>query len=181
MPEGYELHEGRRVQELSNGSAANDLVIYLPAAVPAGKVWTVIALTYYPSVAETKYIVPTVRSLTTTEHAVRAVANTYASPTIRMGLINEGMELKLWPGDNIYVRRDSATAGSAMTIICRYIENDLPFYAYEEPLKKVVKKGLSHGIPFYRRGIISQAAGSSGGGGSESNGGGGGGGGEPVL
>ena len=83
------------------------------------------------------------------------------------------MEIKLFPGERLYGWRDVATAGSNFYVRARFIETDLPYYSYEEPLKKIIAQPQKHGSVF--RALASSSAGGGGGGGGRPIGGGGGG------
>jgi uncharacterized membrane protein YgcG len=177
MPEAYELHEGRYIQEYVVSSAAN-AVLLQGNIVPAGKVWTILSACYFPSAAETKIIEYSVIARSSSRNAISIPVSILLDATMRLPLLTEGMELKIFPGESLYVARDSATAGSTMTLIVRFIEADLPFYAYEEPQKKVVKVSQKHGSVYRSGGGISEHGTPSSGHGTP--GGGGGGGPEPV-
>jgi uncharacterized membrane protein YgcG len=161
--DAYELYEGRQIQEYVFTSAANALSVGSGVVVPAGKVHTILAANYTPSVAETRTIyfgkvtrpgnifpltIPTAIALST---------------TIRMPFVTEGMEHKLFPGEYLAVYRDVATAGSDMTIRIQFIESDIPFTEYVERLKKVVDTSRKHGSTFRSTGGISTGGSSSGG------------------
>ena len=175
--DAYDLHEARFVQSRNVTSAANADSIIL-TAVPPGKVWTIIGSLYYPSVNETQYVSWSITS-GGVAFPVTVPVNINLYPWA-FPLVTEGMELKLYPGEYLLIQRGGHTLGSTMFAAIRYIESDLPFYAYEEPLKKVVKTSIKHGQVFRSTGGISQV---SPGGGSpgESSSGGSSGGGEPVL
>lgn len=134
----WPLCEARQAQWRYNTSAVAALSVGTAAIVPAGKVWCVFGVGYIPSVAETKII---------------SFEKINANAGIGVGLLNpvsmllnpasatcieQGMELFLLPGEYIQARRDSATAGSTMTIYMEFVEIDLPLYVYDEP--QVVKR-----------------------------------------
>jgi len=172
-PEAYGLHDGRFVEEQYRTCAANALIVN-SGIVPAGKVWTILSALVYPSVAETRTVHLGLVSRYGTEYPVTIPVSIALVSTIPLPLLTYGMEIKLFPGDKLYARRDVATAGSTMTIIYRYIENDLPYYSYEDPLKKVIAQPLKHGS------IFRPGGGGGGGGGFVPPGGGGGGGPKPI-
>lgn len=180
MPEAYDLHEARFIQTQLLGSAADALYIGV-GPVPAGKVWTILSAGAFPSVAETRLFwfsiyLPT-GGLTFPVTTPVSLAASMTPPAFLAG-VTEGMEIKLYPGEYLRAYRSVATAGSSIYIAIRYIESDLPFYAYKEPLTQIVQKSLRHGSVYRSSGGISQRTAP---GGSPGTGGGGGGGtSEPV-
>ena len=177
--DAYELHEGRFLQSRGAASAANAVSVSV-GPVPAGKVWTFLAGSYHPSVAETKTAYWLIYNpVTGDEFPVTQPIAIALAALIPLPLVTMGMELKLYPGEFLFVRRDSATAGSTMDIHTRMIESDLPYYSYEEPQNKVVRKVQQHGQVYRSSGAISQVGGGAG---PSSHGGSSGGGGtsEPV-
>lgn len=177
MPEAYELHEARFVQEKVNTSAANGLTTNI-GPVPAGKVWTLLAGYLMPSTAETK-TVWFVISGQSSSYPVTVPATIALSNVIPFPLLTDGMELKMYPGQQLRAYRDSATAGSTISMGIEFIESDLPYYAYEEPQNKVVRKVAQHGSVYRSSGAISPGGGGGVGPGGH-GGGGGGGGSQPV-
>ena len=177
--DAYDLHEARFIQSRGAASAANGISVSV-GPVPAGKVWTILAGAYHPSTAETKTAFWLIYNpVTGDEFPITQPVAIALAPLIPLPALTMGMEIKLLPGEFLFVRRDSATAGSTMDIHVRMIESDLPYYAYEEPQNRVVRKVQQHGQVYRSSGAISQAA--SGGPGPSGHGGGGGGGGsEPV-
>ncbi len=177
--DAYDLHEGRFLQSRGAASAANGVSVSV-GPVPAGKVWTFLAGAYHPSATETKTAYWLIyNAITGEEFPVTQPVAIALGPLIPLPLVTMGMEIKLFPGEFLFVRRDSATAGSTMDIHTRLIETDLPYYAYEEPQNKVVRKVQQHGQVYRSSGAISQTGGGSPGP-SGHGGGGGGGGSEPV-
>ena len=176
----YEIYDGRFIQEEASGSAANATSCDALTATPANRVRTVIAARYHPSVAETR-TVTWCKITRSTRELPLTVPNTIAlSTTIPLPLVTEGMEIKLWPGEYLRVLRDVATAGSTMALSFQFIETDIPFHEYVEPLKKVVQTMRKHGAVYksiggIRTGGVTGTP-SAGHGGT----GGGGGGAEPV-
>jgi len=142
--DAYDLHEARFIQcpLIQSGANATDV---FSGPVPAGKVWTVLCANYYPSAAETKTIQIGILSGTGYFFPTRVPQSIALSATLFYPLLTEGMELKLYPGEKLGVYRDSATAGSTMGLIMRFIESDLPFYSYEEPQNKVVRQTFKRG------------------------------------
>lgn len=176
--DAYDLHEIRLVQESYNGSAVDGLSVAI-GPVPSGKVWTILSANLWPSVAETRTVFFGITGRSGNNFAVTVPGAIALSSSIRYPLVSEGMEIKLGPGEYIVGYRDVATAGSTLYARIRFIESDVPYYSYEEPLKKVVRAWQKKGS-IYRAGGGPTGPG-GGGGGESSEGGGVGGGGEPVL
>jgi uncharacterized membrane protein YgcG len=172
MPDAFELHDAHFISDRAITSGAGALTITGPT-VPAKKVWTILGASYSPSVAETRTVCWFIVTRAATYIAI-SFPTAILLPPGNWPLLTQGMELKLFPGEALYVNRDVATAGSTITLAIRYIETDLPFYSYEEPLKKVVKAAARHGSVYRSSGGISTGGG-SGGGGHDLPGGGGGG------
>jgi uncharacterized membrane protein YgcG len=166
MPEAYEIHDGKFIQDVTRLSAANALSNYV-GPVPAGKVWTLLAASYNPDVPETRVVHWQLLSRGTIAYALSTPVSIALSGTLHYPLLYAADEMKLFPGEYLYIQRDVATAGSTMLIKARLIETDLPYFSYEEPQKKVVRQ-------VYRHASGSGGALSSGGGGRPEGGGGGG-------
>lgn len=139
MPESYELHEAALIQARTNTSAANALVISAPA-VPSGKVWTILEAFGTSSVAggETQYVWFAITATGGLSYPVTRPVQQLVNITTSMyfPLITEGLELKLFPGDQLSFYRAAATVGSTLLIYLRYIETDLPLYVYVEPQER---------------------------------------------
>jgi uncharacterized membrane protein YgcG len=177
--DGYEIHDGRLLQQHATISAADALLV-LGQIVPANKLWTVLLGLYIPSAAETRTVWWSIYTIGGVQFPVGIPAAIALSSTIPLPLLTEGMELKLWPGDRLRVSRDVATAGSTMTIYYRFIETDLPYYSYIEPLNKVIRRSQQHGSAYRSGGGISPGSPGSGGGSPGRGGEGGGRGPEPL-
>jgi uncharacterized membrane protein YgcG len=171
MPEAYEIHEGRLIQEVVVQSAANALSVFLPA-VPVGIVRTMLQGSFYPSVAETRTVYFAIQSRTGSQFPITVPQTIALSTVILFPALTQGLEIKLWPGDLLCAFRDVATAGSTCLVRARFIDNDLPYYSYEDPLKKVIDQPQKHASIF--RGGGGAAGGGGGGGGRPAGGGGGG-------
>lgn len=156
----FELHEARYKQQVIAQSAVNGLTATSPA-VPANKYWTVLEACLFPSAAETRTVQWAILSGAVLLPVTIPVAIALSS-TILFPLMTEGMQLTMWPGDQLRATRDVATAGSSMTIIVRYIESDLPYYSYVEPLNKVVRAAQQHGSTYRATGALSTGAPGSG-------------------
>lgn len=142
-PDAWEIHEGRFIQETLAASAAGDLFVYTDI-VPNGVVRTFLSATYKPSVAETKTIIWYVYGRAGMLHALKEPTTIALSSSITYPLLVQGNEIKLFPGERLWVTRDSATAGSGIYIYSRFVDSDLPFYSRVEPLKKVVNSQRAH-------------------------------------
>lgn len=149
MPDAYEVAEGRFINFFSVVSAADALYRDF-GPVPSGRVWTILSACGVPSVNETR----------TWWFAVEAYNSGYAVPVTwptslaavvanqqYPAMVREGMELKLFPGERLYVFRDAATAGSSLTLRGRFIESDMPLYHYEEPqLRNRMRRAIASAI-----------------------------------
>jgi hypothetical protein len=155
MPDAYDLHEARLLQQYVNVSAANAL--YAGSTVcPSGKIWTIISAGYNPSVSETQYVWFSIyNSGSTRVYPITAPVSLALTTAIPAAGLTEGMEIKIYPGEAFWVQRGAATAGSTMSFFMRYIETDLPFYSYVEPLNKVMRSKLQHGASFRATGALS--------------------------
>lgn len=132
----WNLCEARLAQWKTYTSAANDLSTYGDGP-PDGKIWVILAVGYMPSVAETKLVsfqkvIPGIGTLAILNPISLNLNPAYATP------IEQGMEYFLLPNERIQVSRDSATAGSTMSIAMQIVEIDMPLYVYDEP--QVVKR-----------------------------------------
>ncbi len=170
--DAYELHEARFVQEYAATSAANGLTLDTPV-VPAGKVRTIISASLGPSVNETQVVGFQIIGRSTYQHTVTVPVSIALTVAYMFPFLTEGMECKLFPGEKLRAFRGAATAGSTISLNVRFIESDLPFYSYEEPLNKVVKAGQKHGSQYRSSGGISIGGGGASGSGGPSGGGGG--------
>ena len=137
MNQTYHLSEARLAQSLTRTSAADALNISLPA-VPTGKFWNIIAAGLYPSVAETRLFFFERISAAAWPFPLTPPISYALDTVIRLGLLSEGTELVLLPGESLGARRSVATAGSGITIYAQFIESDLPLYTYDEP--QIVKR-----------------------------------------
>jgi len=146
-PDGYELHHAKFVQEVLTASAANALT-HPSAVCPPGIIRNYLGIGYYPSAAETRTVLfhlvgrgglyfPITRPLSVALDSVYQILTP----------LTEGMEIKSYPGDYIRVVRDVATAGSTMNLCLRFIDTDLPYFSYDEPLKKVIRQTLQRSGP----------------------------------
>jgi hypothetical protein len=134
MPDGYGLFEGRFIQLRTAISAANALNVAL-VAVPAGKIWTVLAAALYSSIAETQdywwaVADPTNNYNFTITFPLEGTTNTALARYFP--LVTEGTELKIFPGEILKGYRDAAAVGATLAIAARIIETDLPFYDYQD-------------------------------------------------
>jgi hypothetical protein len=167
--DAYDLHEGRFIQEPVTLSAADALSIS-SLVVPPGKVWTILSARYNPSATETRTVQFGILTKGGSFQPIRVPVSVALGVAIYYPLLTEGMEFKIYPGERIQAVRDVATAASTMLLLMRLIETDLPYYSYEDPLKKIIAQPFKHGSIF--RGARPSV---SGGGGGRPEGGGGGG------
>lgn len=143
--DAYEIHDARQLQDLTRNSSVASLSTYI-GPVPSGKVWTVLAASYNPDTAETRTVHWQLLSRGTIAYALTRPVSIALSGTLLFPLLDQVGELKLFPGEYLYIQRDAATAGSVMQIKARVIENDLPYYSYIEPLAKVVQLAQKRGV-----------------------------------
>jgi len=180
--DAYEIHDARNVQTLTNWSGADGLVVSI-GPVPAGKVWTILAAYLSGSITETRTFWFAIVSRSGLNMPVTVPVSFLIAPLVALylPLVTEGMELRLLPGESLSAFRSVATAGSTIGIAAKFIETDLPYYSYVEPLKKIVNPIRKHGS-FNRAGGIVVGGTSDGGGGTIGRPGGerGGGTGEPI-
>lgn len=181
MGDIYRQDELRFPQQYLATSAADAIFHNCSDLVtPANVARTIINMHYQTSVAEVRYL---------TFRVITAGAGSYnfRGPVSHDGnqgqfaVLEQGMELRLLPGDYIRFDRNGFTAGSTMSIAFRYIDHILPFQRHVDPYN--IFRARS---PFLRDTVSGPGGGYGGGGGfggGEPGGGegGGGGGGEPVL
>jgi len=160
MPDAYEVYEGRFIQ-LSTASSAVAATTISSLPVPAQKVMTILAGGYYPDAAETKIVSMNIATASGSSYPIAYPVSILLNTVSRFPVVTEGMELKLFPGEYIYVTRDSATAGSIMVLQLRFVLNDLPYYAYKDPLSPTVEVNRKHGSVYRSSGGISQGGSSS--------------------
>jgi len=106
--------------------------------VPEKKLWAIQAASYFPDAAETRTVQwCIVNPAGTALYAVSVPLSIALSTSIFFPLLTEGNEFALLPGQYLQVRRDVATAGSAMTLLALFVEMDMPLYHYTEPLQRL--------------------------------------------
>jgi hypothetical protein len=143
MLSAYDLHEIKLLQEPYVNSAADALFVNSPT-VPAGRIWTVLAATCYPSVAETQSVQVSVASTRAgTVYALTNPVSIALSSPLRYAVVPVGNELQMYPGEYLQFRRGAATAGSSIVIAIRFVETDLPMYAYRDVQHKVMRRGIA--------------------------------------
>ena len=142
MPEAYDIHDAQFLQRPFAQSAANALSIAL-SAVPTGSVWTVLAAYVTCDVAETQAYWFSIASMGA-YFPVTKPASFVLDPTTAKNfpLVTEGMEIKLFPGEQLVAHRDAATAGSVITIFARIVETDMQYYV-ELDKHKVLRRRVS--------------------------------------
>lgn len=159
--EYFEPSELRLVQERSNLSAADALLMPInPTAVPDGKIWTVLAVGYRPSVAETQTVYFYKSTRAGNNVALLNPSSMNLNPAYAT-CIEQGMAIILLPGETLRVGRLVATAGSTMSGWMEFIETDMPLYDYTEPQVAARIKRASTAL----RQVMSSAASGGGGGG----------------
>jgi hypothetical protein len=154
----FDLHEARQIQEGTVTSAANGIQVTSPT-VPAGKLWTIIAAACFPSVNETKIVQWCKFTRGVRPFAITVPQSMALGAAIFYPLLTEGNTLELYPGEAIQASRDSATAGSTIAMVYQYVESDLPFYAFDEPMKKLVQKRNTRAIAAVMGGVGSSLSG----------------------
>lgn len=152
--DAWDLHEARLIQEQYANSAVAGLSV-TSARVPAGKVWTIVRASCAPDADETQLYAWRIAAASGTGFTITYPQQLALTPDLGIPLVTEGWEMKLYPGEAIQCMRDAATAGSTMVMRYAYIETDLPFYAYSEPLKPVVDTHRAHGSVYRATGGIS--------------------------
>lgn len=133
MPDAYEVYEGRFLAVAANTSGAAALTSPL-AAVPSGRVYTyltaylstddAVARNYWFAILRGAYYFP----ITIPQSFTVAFGVYQDFPMLR-----EGMEIKLFPGEQLVALRSAAGAGTTLSIIARYIDSPLPIYEEYEP------------------------------------------------
>jgi len=152
----WNLCEARLLQTKNGSSAANAEQAYC-GPVPAGKIWVVLGVGYFPSIAETQTISFFKKSGTNYFGLLNPLSMAL-NPAVAT-CIEQGMELMMWPGEYIYVVRDDHTDGSLMSFHINFVEIDLPLYTYNEP--QVVKR-QNRAISTVRQMISTQRGGGPG-------------------
>jgi len=179
MGDAYRLDELRFPQEFSQSSAVAGVTIDTTAwVVPPNTVRTVLQLTYMVDVGENRWI--SVMLLGATTHAIRGPFNYDSNNGAPCAILEQGMEIRMLPGDRIRVDRSAATAGSTMTLRVRYVDHFMPYQRNVEP--QDARKKMTPAYRAAREATSGISAG--GGGGGEAGTGfaeGGGGGGEPLI
>lgn len=128
MPDAYGIYDGKFLQEYAVASAVNALSVASPT-VPADRVWTIFSASYYPNVAETKTVYFAIHSNKSgLGYPISIPMSIALSIALYFPALLYGDEMKLWPGEYLFVLRDSATAGSAMQLNMRYIDVQIPLY-----------------------------------------------------
>lgn len=175
MPDAYLVSDGRYIGEDVRVSAAGATSLD-STPCPENYVRTILTAGYQCSAVETKTLYWAI---------VRPSGNVFpitipiaqAMNANLFPLVEQGMEVKMFPGEILRIYRDSATAGSTMAMYIRFIESPLPIYQQYEPQKDVLAQKFRRGS--ITRVLRSVAGGSYGGspppgaGGREGAGGGG--------
>lgn len=179
MSSFYRLDEARFIQMRSAVSAANALNIYV-GPVPTNRMWTVLAGVMYPSADENTPYWYTIQDRGGVQFPITipVTFQTAIAQAKYFPLLTEGTEIAMFQGELLYACRQTAVAGSTLTIYARIIESDIPLHKYIEP--QAARK--------FRSGWFGRSIATGGGGGGGEGLGGGyspelppRGGGEPVL
>lgn len=179
MGDAYRLDELRFIQEYSRDSAvAGTSIDCTDFVVPANTVRTILYMAYQVDVAEDRWI--SVKLLGAVTHAIRGPFQYNGNNGSPCAVLEQGMEVRMLPGDRIRVDRSAATAGSTATVRVRYVDHFIPYQKNVEP--QDARKKLT---PFWRAAREAVGGGGvSGGGGAEAGSGFGepsGSAGEPVI
>jgi len=154
MPNTYELADARFVQYYDTESAA-DALYWVLGPVPTGKLWSLRAVSYNPSVTETRTVKFSIIPRGSSEYVMISRPLSIALGTSdRLPVFAEGMELVLYQGEQLRITRDAATAGSTMRIRGIYIETDIPFYTEIDQHKELRRK-TSSPVEFLRKRAVS--------------------------
>jgi len=134
MPDAYALGEARFINYGQSVAGAGALLVGT-AQVPRNCVWTILSALAYCSVAETQVYWFAILGQDTNYYPVTQPASISIAPAVVQWypMLREGMELKLFPGEQLYAYRAAATAGSTLGLFFRYIESNLPLFNEVEP------------------------------------------------
>lgn len=135
----FELHEARQLQSKEATSSADALNNFI-GPVPQGKFWTILYGRQHCSVSETRNVWWVIWSSIIGAYPITNPVSKVVSTVLPNALCTEGMTVLLFQGEYIASYRDIATAGSTILTAIRYIESDLPYYSYVEPVRKLVTK-----------------------------------------
>lgn len=172
----FERHEARYQQHYSLASAADALTV-TSAAVPVGKVWTIRGFAYWSSISESRLIQLKLRR-DSIEYPVAAPTTIITATAWTWTPFSVGDVITLYQYDLLKMIRDAATAGSTMNIGFLYIEEDLPYFSYVDPKRKLIERRGSRLVEQVFGGSASPGTPAGGIGGGKI--GGGGGGSEPI-
>lgn len=131
MGDAYKVDDARFLLELTRQSAADDEdVSAFTDPCPPNIVRTLLQLSYSPSAVESKVIGARIYSTKTTYNHYFFGPQTFAYTAAgnMLAILNLGTELKVFPGEQVYIHREGHTAGSAMIVISRFLESSFPFY-----------------------------------------------------
>jgi len=138
MPDAYDFSDAKFINFIRSVSAADALFIQT-GYVPVGKVWTFLGACAVPSVNETRTFWFAVEAPSSGFAIPVTLPQSFAAVTasqLFLPMLREGMELRCYPGERLYVFRDAATAGSTIELRAKYIESDMPLYEYTEPQER---------------------------------------------
>lgn len=158
MPSSYELADARFTQFVDSESAP-DALYWVLGPVPTGMLWTFRAVSYNPSVTETRTIKFSIIPRGSSDYVMISRPLSIALGTSdRLPIFAEGMELVLYQGEQLRVTREAATAGSTMRIRALFIETEIPFYTEIDKHKELRRK-TSSPVGFIRSAAAAAGAG----------------------
>lgn len=132
MGDAYRLDELRFPQEYTKSSAvAGTSIDCTDFVVPANTVRTILYFSYQVDAAENRWL--SIMLLGAVTHAIRGPFNYDGNNGVPCAVLEQGMEIRMLPGDRIRVDRSAATAGSTATIRIRYVDHFIPFQKWVEP------------------------------------------------
>lgn len=176
----YRADSLRFPQEFFQESAVAGTTITTSAwVVPANTIRTILMMSYGCDIAENRWITFKVQTPTGASYTFRGPVSFDGNNGNPFGVLEQGNEIHLLPGDYMRIDRSAATAGSKCYIYVRYIDHILPFQKHVDPYDTARRRS-----PFLSAPSVG-GGGAGGGGGTE--GGidtgyvGPGGGGEPLL
>lgn len=158
MPNSYELADARFTQFVDTESAA-DALYHVLGPVPTGMLWTLRAVSYNPSITETRTVKFSIIPRGSSDYVMISRPLSIALGTSdRLPVFAEGMELVLYQGEQLRITRDAATAGSTMRVRALFIEKEIPFYT-EIDRHKELRRQQSSPVGFIRRAAAAAGAG----------------------
>lgn len=143
MPDAYEVRDGQYITTLGAQSAADALYVGV-GAVPQGRVRTILTAYASCSVAETQTYWFSIGAFSLSFPITMPTSRTITPAVAQyLPMLLEGMEIKLFQGENLFVYRAAATAGSTISIVTRHIEIDQEFYVELDRYKVLRRRAES--------------------------------------